>query len=127
MSDVALYEAWAELLGWMRRYAEEKGVRFVVEGNFPEAIYRLTKPYPWPTRIMSASLAYPENEERFFFAYVSEPHAEDRHIGIRLMKSLKHLHLHLGAEGLELEGRPFTELRFERLADRAFATLKPVG
>ncbi len=126
MSDVALYEAWAELLGWMRRYAEEKGVRFVVEGNFPEAIYRLTKPYPWPTRIMSASLAYPENEERFFFAYVSEPHAADRHVGIRLMKDLKHLHLHLGEEGLELEGRPFTQLRFERLADLAREALRPV-
>jgi hypothetical protein len=52
-----LYEAWVELLGWMREYAREKGVRFEKEADFPDFIYRMERPYDLPTTIMTASLS----------------------------------------------------------------------
>jgi hypothetical protein len=47
--EAKLYEAWVELLGWMRAYAEEKGVRFEKEADFPDFIYRMERPYDLPT------------------------------------------------------------------------------
>ncbi len=122
----ALYAAWNELLGWMREYAKEKGARFVVEADFPNLIYRLHKPTKLPTPIMSASLAYP-NEERFLLAAVSPPQARDAGVEIRLVKAHVYLHLHLGEEGLEYEGRPLTKRRFFQLAETAEKALRPLA
>ncbi|MER3603305.1 MAG: NADH-quinone oxidoreductase, partial [Thermus sp.] len=55
--EKALYEAWVELLSWMRAYAKEKGVRFEKEADFPDFIYRMERPYDLPTTIMTASLS----------------------------------------------------------------------
>ena len=39
-----LYEAWVELLSWMREYAREKGVRFEKEAG----AWRCTPGWCWP-------------------------------------------------------------------------------
>ncbi len=122
----ALYQAWSELLGWMRAYAEEKGARFVVEADFPNLIYRLHKPLSLPTPVMSASLAYP-NEERFLLAAVSPPQARDTGVEIRLVKAHVYLHLHLEDGSLVYEGRPLTKRRFFQLAETAQKALAPTG
>lgn len=54
-SERELYEAWVELLSWMREYAQAKGVRFEKEADFPDFIYRMERPYDLPTTIMTAS------------------------------------------------------------------------
>ncbi len=56
-SERQLYEAWVELLSWMREYAQAKGVRFEKEADFPDFIYRMERPYDLPTTIMTASLS----------------------------------------------------------------------
>ncbi len=122
----ALYQAWNELLGWMREYADAKGARFIVEADFPNQIYRLHRPLRLPTPVMSASLAYP-NQERFLLAAVSPPQVRDPGIEIRVVKAHIYLHLHLGNEGLEYEGRAFTKRRFFQLAETAQKALAPVG
>lgn len=59
--DKAFYEAWTELLEWMREYAHTHGgVKFEKEADFPDYIYRMERPYDLPTTVMSASLSDPE-------------------------------------------------------------------
>jgi len=121
-----LYSAWEELLGWLRACARELGAEFVVEAHFPDAIYRLHRELRLPTTIMSASLAFPENGERFLTASVSPPWARDRGIEIRLVKAHVYLHLHLEEEGLAYEGRALTERRLCQIAAAAKKGLAPV-
>lgn len=119
MDQDRLYAAWNELLGWMRSCAEELGVYFVIEGHFPDAIYRLHRRLDLPTTIMSASLAFPGHGERFLTASVSPPRARDAGIEVRLVKAHVYLHLHVEEDGLVYEGRPLTERRLCQLARAA--------
>ena len=120
-----LYQAWASLLDWMRAYAEEKGLLFIKEAHFPDAIYRLQRKLDLPTTVMTASIAFPENEERLLLASASPPWAREEGVEMRIMKAHLYLHLHLGEEGLEYEGRAFTERRLRQIADRALLGLRP--
>src|SRR5680860_917969 len=55
---MAFYTAWAELLDWMREYAAvHDGVKFTVEADFTDYIYRMERPYDLPTTVMVASLS----------------------------------------------------------------------
>ncbi len=117
--DLGLYQAWAELLAWMRAYAEEKGVRFEKEADFPDFIYRMERPYDLPTTIMTASLSDGLGEP-FLLADVSPRHARLKRIGLRLPRAHIHLHVHYEpGKGLVLEKLPLTRERFFALADRA--------
>jgi len=120
-----LYSAWTELLDWMRAYAKERDVRFEIEAHFPDAIYRLHRKLDLPTTIMSASLAFPENGERFLTASVSPPSARDKGIEVRLVKAHIYMHLHADDEGIEYEGRPLSERRLFQIADAARKGLAP--
>lgn len=52
------YRGWAELLEWMRGYAAQRdGVKFTVESDFTDYIYRMERPYDLPTTVMVASLS----------------------------------------------------------------------
>jgi len=111
-SERELYEAWVELLSWMREYAQAKGVRFEKEADFPDFIYRMERPYDLPTTIMTASLSDGLGEP-FLLADVSPRHAKLKRIG---------LHLHAQYEpgkGLVTGKIPLTKERFFALADRA--------
>ncbi|WP_135257717.1 NADH-quinone oxidoreductase subunit 15 [Thermus caldilimi] len=114
-----LYEAWVELLSWMREYAREKGVRFEKEADFPDFIYRMERPYDLPTTIMTASLSDALGEP-FLLADVSPRHAKLKRIGLRLPRAHIHLHAHYEpGKGLVTGKIPLTKERFFALADRA--------
>lgn len=56
--DRAFYQAWANLLQWMRDYASERdAAHFEKEADFTDYIYRMERPYDLPTTVMSASLS----------------------------------------------------------------------
>lgn len=120
--DLAFYHAWAELLDWMRAYAEARdAVRFEWEGDFPDYIYRMERPYDLPTTVMSASLSEPDGEP-VLLAYASPRYAVFKDVVLHPFDSHAYRKLQLGPDGKGLaEGkRPFTRERFERMADEAF-------
>ena len=56
--ELAFYDSWAELLGWMQDYASKnEKAMFEKEADFPDYIYRMERPFDLPTTIMSASLS----------------------------------------------------------------------
>ena len=56
--DLAFYDAWKGVLGWLREYADaHEGVILEKEADFPDYIYRMERPYDLPTTVMSASLS----------------------------------------------------------------------
>ncbi|MGQ9510744.1 MAG: NADH-quinone oxidoreductase subunit 15 [Thermaceae bacterium] len=117
--DRALYEAWAELLAWMREYAKAKDVRFEKEADFPDFIYRMDRPYDLPTTIMTASLSDALGEP-FLLAEVSPRHAKLKRIGLRFPRAHTHLHVHYEpGKGLVTGRVPLTKERFFRMADTA--------
>ena len=115
-SERELYEAWVELLSWMREYAQAKSVRFEKEADF---IYRMERPYDLPTTIMTASLSDGLGEP-FLLVDVSPRHAKLKRIGLRLPRAHIHLHAHYEpGKGLVTGKIPLTKERFFALADRA--------
>ncbi|RDI96211.1 NADH-quinone oxidoreductase [Meiothermus sp. QL-1] len=122
--DGMLYQAWVEVLDWMREYALLRGVQFSKESDFPDFIYRMERPYEVPTTIMAASLS-DERGEPFFFASVSPRHAKLKHIAFRVPGGHIHHHAHWEeGQGLLLSGRiPLTKGRLFQMADRARAAL----
>ena len=118
-SERELYEAWVELLSWMREYAQAKGVRFEKEADFPDFIYRMERPYDLPTTIMTASLSDGLGEP-FLLVDVSRRHAKLKRIGLRLPRAHIPLHAHYEpGKGLVTGKIPLTKERFFALADRA--------
>ena len=118
-SERELYEAWVELLSWMREYAQAKGVRFEKEADFPDFIYRMERPCDLPTTIMTASLSDGLGEP-FLLVDVSPRHAKLKRIGLRLPRAHIHLHAHYEpGKGLVTGKIPLTKERFFALADRA--------
>lgn len=77
--DEMLYQAWVQVIEWMKEYAAEKGVQFSKESDFPDFIYRMERPYDLPTTMMAVSLS-DERGEPFFFASVSPRHAKLKHV-----------------------------------------------
>lgn len=121
-ADLKFYTAWAELLDWMREYAEEREhARFIKQADFTEYIYRMERPYQMPTTIMSASLSDPD-ERPVLMVSVSPRHAVFKEVQLHPFDSHVYRHLHLAKDGSGLaEGkRAFTKQMLSDLADRLF-------
>jgi hypothetical protein len=119
----AFYAAWAELLSWMREIADAReGVRFEKEGDFPDYIYRMERPYDLPTTVMSASLSLP-NGRPVLLANASPRHAVFKEVVLHPVDSHAYRKLTLAKDGSGLaeSKRPFTRERLEHMADELFA------
>lgn len=125
-SEAKLYEAWVQVLDWLREYAAEKGVRFEKESDFADFIYRMERPYEIPTTIMAVSLS-DERGEPFFLASVSPRHALLKEVKFRVPGAHLHWEAHYSAgKGLALEGKiPLSKNRLYQMADRARAATAP--
>lgn len=122
-TDMAFYTAWAELLSWMREIADGRdGVRFEKEGDFPDYIYRMERPYELPTTVMSASLSLP-NGRPVLLANASPRHVVFKEVVLHPVDSHAYRKLKLAKEGSALvEGkRPFTRAQLEHMTDELFA------
>ncbi len=120
---MAFYAAWAELLEWMREIADARGdVRFEKEGDFPDYIYRMARPYDLPTTVMSASLSLPDGRP-VLLAYASPRHAVFKEVVLHPFDShaYRKLALAKGGEGLAEGKRPFTRAQLEHMTDELFA------
>lgn len=121
-ADLRFYEAWAELLSWMREYADGTDhARFVKQADFTEYIYRMERPYELPTTIISASLS--DRVERPVLLVSASPrHAPFKEVVLHPFDSHVYRKLALGADGRSLaEGRRvFTRDMLFTLADRLF-------
>lgn len=122
--DEMLYQAWVQVIEWMKEYAAEKGVQFSKESDFPDFIYRMERPYELPTTMMAVSLS-DERGEPFFFASVSPRHAKLKHVAFRVPGGHVHYHAHWeDGKGLVLEGKfSLTKEKLYQMADRARAAL----
>jgi hypothetical protein len=121
--DGAFYDAWAELLRWMRDVADARdGVRFEKEGDFPDYIYRMERPYDLPTTVMSASLSLPDGRP-VLLANASPRHAVFKEVVLHPVDSHAYRTLTLAKDGggLVERRRPFTKASLEHLADELFA------
>ncbi|UCH24492.1 MAG: NADH-quinone oxidoreductase subunit 15 [Trueperaceae bacterium] len=120
--DMAFYQAWKELLDWMRGYAEDReGVIFEKEADFPDYVYRMERPFDLPTIIMSASLS-DRRGQPVLMVNASPRHAVFKEVILHPFESHTYRKLTLGGDGHGLvEGkREFTEDRFVALADSLF-------
>ena len=120
--DMAVYRAWAELLDWLREYAEGKeGVIFEKEADFPDYIYRMERPYDLPTIIMSASLSDTEGHPVLMVS-ASPRHAVFKEVTLHPFESHTYRKLTYSPEANALvEGkRPFTKAMLFKLADDLF-------
>lgn len=121
-NDLAFYQAWVELLEWLRAYARDhENVLFEKEADYPNYIYRMERPYELPTTIMSASLSDP-NGNPVLLTYASPPHAVFKEIVLHPYESHAYRKLTYGPEQRALvEGkRPFTQAMLYALADELF-------
>lgn len=119
----AFYRAWAELLDWMREYAEaNEGVRFVKQADFTDYIYRMARPYDLPTTIMSASLSDPDDQPILLVS--ASPRASVfKEVVLHPFEShvYRKLTLAKNGEGLAEGPRQFTKEMLFALADDLFA------
>jgi len=99
----AIYDAWVQLMDWMEEYAQNNGLVFDREADFPAFIYRLHREWKLPTRTMVVSVSR-ENDEPFFMAAVSQPDDELKHVSLRAPGAHLHWHAHEHGGGLELPG-----------------------
>lgn len=121
-SDKAFYDAWTTILGWMREYAaSHEGVEFVVQGDYPDYIYRMERPYDLPTTVMSASLSDPEDNP-VLLLYASPRTVIFKEIVVHPFETHVYRKLKLGADGTSMvEGkRVFDRGRLVALADDLF-------
>lgn len=120
--DKAFYQAWAELLDWLRAYAAEReGVRFVKQADFTDYIYRMARPYDLPTTIMTASLS-DENDDPVLVVTASQRASAFKEVILHPWESRTYRKLTLAKDGAGLaEGpRAFTKELLFRLADELF-------
>src|SRR5690625_7846237 len=109
-ADLKFYEAWAELLGWLREYADgAEHARFVKQADFTEYIYRMERPYQMPTTIMSASLS-DRSDQPVLLVSASPRHAVFKEVQLHPFDShvYRYLSLAAGGEGLAEGKRKFT-------------------
>lgn len=127
-ADLRFYEAWAELLGWLREYADGSDrARFVKQADFTEYIYRMERPYQLPTTIISASLS--DHADRpVLFVSASPRHAVFKEVLLHPFDSHVYRRLSLAEDGRSLaEGRRvFTKDMLFTLADRLFGATAAV-
>lgn len=118
----AFYRAWAEMLDWLREYAEgREDVLFVKEADFTDYIYRMARPYDLPTTIMSASLSTPD-EQPLLVLSASPRATVFKEVVVHPFRSHVYRTLTLSAAGVLSEGaRPFTKEILFALADDLFA------
>lgn len=121
--DKAFYQAWNELLTWLREYAQAReGVIFEKEADFPDYIYRMERPYDLPTTVMSASLSLPDGKP-VLLLNASPRHAIFKEVVVHPFEShvYRQLTYRPEQEALAEGNRPFTKERLFELADRLFA------
>ncbi len=121
VKDRAFYEAWTILLAWMQAYAQERGVAFEKEADFPDYIYRMERPYDLPTTVMSASLS-DERGKPVLMINASPRHAVFKEVVLHPFESHTYRKLKLaeGGKGLAEGRRQFTREMLHRLADSLF-------
>jgi hypothetical protein len=120
--DRAFYQAWAELLQWMRDYAGERdAARFEKEADFADYIYRMERPYDLPTTIMSASLSDAAGKP-VLLVNASPRQAVFKEVVLHPYESHAYRKLALVPDGTQLaEGkRVFTKAMLYRLADELY-------
>lgn len=121
-SDKAFYDAWTKILDWMREYAaSHEGVEFVKQGDFPDYIYRMERPYDLPTTVMSASLSDLEGNP-VLLLYASPRTVIFKEIVVHPFATHVYRKLKLGPDGASMvEGkRVFDRDRLLALADDLF-------
>ncbi len=120
--DKAFYQAWADLLEWMREYAaKHEGVRFVKQADFTDYVYRMARPYDLPTTILSASLSN-DHDEPILLASASQRASVFKEVVLHPFESHVYRKLALAKEGSGLSEGPrrFTKELLFRLADELF-------
>ncbi len=126
-TDAAFYEAWRDLLDWMRAYAADRDdVIFEKEADFPDYIYRMERPYDLPTTVMSASLSEPDGQP-VLMVNASPRHAVFKEVVLHPFDSHAYRKLKLAktGEGLAEGPRVFTRQMLTDLADDLFAHRTP--
>ncbi|MDZ7705700.1 MAG: NADH-quinone oxidoreductase subunit 15 [Trueperaceae bacterium] len=122
-NEKAFYRAWAELLDWMRAYADEHDdAIFEKEADFTDYIYRMERPYELPTIIMSASLSDPEGQP-VLMVNASPRHAVFKEVVVHPFEShtYRKLSYKPDKDALAEGKRPFTKQMLFDLADDLFA------
>lgn len=120
--DRTFYQAWAELLQWMRDYASEHdAARFEKEADFADYIYRMERPYDLPTTVMSASLSDAAGKP-VLLVNASPRQAVFKEVVLHPYESHAYRKLALAQDGAHLaEGkRVFTKAMLYRLADELY-------
>jgi len=120
--DRAFYQAWADLLQWMRDYAAERdAARFEKEADFTDYIYRMERPYDLPTTVMSASLSDAASKP-VLMVNASQRKAVFKEVVLHPFESHTYRTLTLAPDGENLaEGkRVFTKEMLYRLADELY-------
>lgn len=120
--DRAFYAAWAELLDWLREYAEgSQQAHFTKEADFTDYIYRMHRPFDLPTTVMVASLSHADGKPVLMVSASQRAavfkevvlHPYDSHV-------YRKLTLAQGGDGLAEGKRKFTKERLFALADELF-------
>lgn len=121
--DRKFYAKWAELLDWMREYANaHDGVMFEREADFTDYIYRMSRPYDLPTTIMSASLS-DLNGKPVLLLNASPRHTVFKEITLHPFEShtYRTLRYYAPKDALAEGKRVFTKTMLADLADELFA------
>lgn len=121
-SDKAFYQAWAELLEWLREYAaQNEGVTFVKQADFTDYIYRMARPYDLPTTVMTASLSS-QADDPVLVVTASQRASVFKEVVLHPFESHVYRKLALAKEGSGLSEGPrrFTKELLFRLADELF-------
>src|SRR5690606_35190645 len=124
---LAFYRGWAELLDWMREYAAEReGVKFTVEAEFTDYIYRMERPYDLPTKVMVASLSHLDGYP-VLMVNASQRAAVLKEVALHPYGShvYRRLTLAPSGEGLAEGRRSFTKEKLYARADDLFAIATP--
>lgn len=121
--DGAFYEAWRDMLEWMRAYAgAREGVFYKTEADFPDYIYRMERPYDLPVITMTASLNR-ENGHPVVLVSASPRHTVFKEITLHPFDSHVYRKLKWSPPKgslVEERKRPFTRAMFEHLVDELF-------
>ena len=125
----AFYSAWAELLDWMREYADSRGVPFTKEADFTDYIYRMERPYDLPTTVMVASLSDPVTGKPVLMVNASQRKAVFKEVVLHPFETHVYRKLTLSKDGKGLaEGkRVFTKEMLFKLADDLYRIDEPVA
>lgn len=121
--DQAFYDAWRDMLEWMKHYASTReGVFYKTEADFPDYIYRMERPYELPVITMTASLNR-ANGHPVVLVSASPRHTVFKEITLHPFDSHIYRKLKWSPERgslVEERKRPFTTEMFEHLMDELF-------